>query len=125
MRIAVIIVRVLMGLIFLFSSVVVLFHLVPTPELTGKVKLFNDGLAASGYFMTFLKSLELICSIALITGFFTRLATIVIFPITINIFIFHAFLAPEALLIAAFMLLGNLFLIYNYRKSYEPLLQIK
>ena len=125
MRIAVIIVRVLLGLIFLFSSIVVLFNLIPTPELTGKVKLFNDGLAASGYFMTFLKSIELICSLALITGFFVRLATIVIFPITVNIFLFHAFLAPDGLAIAVFMLLGNLFLIYHYRKAYEPMLLAK
>lgn len=122
MRIAVIIVRVLMGIIFLFSAVVVLFNLVPTPQLTGKVKTFNEGIAAAGYFMPFLKSIELICSIALITGIYARLATIVIFPITIHIFLFHAYLAPEGLIIAALLLLGNLFLIYSYRESYKPLL---
>lgn len=125
MRIAVIIVRVLMGLMFVFSAVVVLFNLVPTPPLTGKVKLFNEGLAATGYFMTFLKGLELICGLVLISGFFGPLVTIVIFPITVHIFLFHAFLAPENMAIAVFMLVGNLFLAYHYRKAYAPLFVAK
>ena len=125
MRIAVIIVRVLMGLMFLFASVVVLFNLMPKPEMSGNVKLFNDGLAATGYFITFLKVIELISSLALISGFYVRLITVVIFPITANIFMYHLFLAPEGLLISIFMLLGNLFLAYYYRESYAPLLQPK
>jgi len=125
MRIAVIIVRVLMGLIFVFSAVVVLFNLIPTPPLTGNMKTFNDGLLASGYFMTFLKSVELIAGLALITGFFVPLATVVIFPITINIFLVHLFLAPEGIIMAVFMLGGNLFLAYYYRKNYTSILVMK
>ena len=49
MKIAIIIVRTLMGLLFLFASIVVLFKLVPQPELTGNVKVFMDGVNASGY----------------------------------------------------------------------------
>lgn len=125
MKIAVIIVRVLMGLMFVFSAVVVLFKLMPTPELTGNMKTFNEGLAASGYFMPFLKSVELISGIALVLGFFVPLATVVIFPITINIFLVHLFLAPEGLPIAIFMLCGNLFLAYYYRKNYTSMLVVK
>lgn len=125
MKIAVIIVRVLMGLMFVFSAIVVLFKLMPTPELTGNMKTFNEGLAASGYFMPFLKSVELIAGIALVLGFFVPLATVVIFPITINIFLVHLFLAPEGLPVAIFMLGGNLFLAYYYRKNYTSMLVVK
>ena len=125
MRIAVIIVRILMGLIFVFSAIVVLFKLVPTPPLTGNVKTFNDGLAATGYFMTFLKGLELVCGLVLISGFFTPLVTVVIFPITVHIFLFHAFMAPEGIAVPIFMLGGNLFLAYYYRKTYAPLFVAK
>ncbi len=122
MRIAVIIIRMLMGLIFLASAVVVLFNLVPQPELEGNVKLFNEGMEASGYLMPFIKVTELVCAIALISGFFVPLATVVIFPVVVNILLFHSFLAPEGLPVAIFLLLGNLFLAYYYRKNYEPLL---
>ncbi len=125
MKIAKIIVRVLMGLLFLFSSVVVLFKLVPEPELSGNVKLFNEGMAASVYLMPLLKSIELLCAIALLSGRFVPLATVVIFPITVNILLFHSFLAPEGLPVAIFLFLGNLFLAYTSRKNYQTLVVAK
>lgn len=125
MKIAVIIVRILLGLLLLFSSVVVLFKLAPQPEVQGAVKTFNEGLTASIYLMPLIKVTELICAIAFLTGFFVPLATVVLFPITVNIVLFHAFLAPEGLPIAIFVLLANLFLAYAYRKHYEPLLMVK
>jgi uncharacterized membrane protein YphA (DoxX/SURF4 family) len=125
MKIAATIIRVLMGLLFIFSAVVVLFKLVPTPPMEGKVKLFNEGIEASGYFMPFLKVIELVAGLALVIGRFVPLATIVIFPITINILLFHMFLAPEGLPVAIFLVLGNLFLAYYYRQNYQSLLVAK
>jgi len=61
MKITMIITRVLMGLMFLFASIVVLFNLVPHPELTGKVKIFMEGISATGYLLTTVKIFEL-CS---------------------------------------------------------------
>ena len=122
MKIAVIIIRILMGLIFVASAIVVLFKLVPVPPLEGDVKTFNEGIAAAGYFMPVLKSIELMCGLALIAGRFVPLATIVLFPIVVNIFLFHAFMAPEGLPVAIFLLAGNLFLAYSNRKKYAPIL---
>lgn len=121
MKIAVVIVRVLMGLLFLFSTVVFFFKLYPKPELLGALKLFNDGIEASGYLMPTVKIVELICAILLIVGRFVPLATVVIFPITFNILLYHLFLFPAGIPVALFLFLGNLFLAYTYRKSYEPL----
>jgi uncharacterized membrane protein YphA (DoxX/SURF4 family) len=121
MKIAVIIVRVLMGLMFAFASIVVLFKLVPQPEQTGNVKIFMDGMAASVYMMTTIKVIELICAVAFLTGKFVPLATVVIFPITVNILLFHVFVEPEGLLVAILLMIGNLFLAWYYRNKYKPL----
>lgn len=121
MKIAVIIVRVLMGLMFAFASIVVLFELVPQPEQTGNVKIFMDGMAASVYMMTTIKVIELICAVAFLTGKFVPLATVVIFPITVNILLFHVFVEPEELLVAILLMIGNLFLAWHYRNKYKPL----
>ena len=126
MKIAVIIVRILMGLMYVFASIVVLFKLVPQPPPpTEALKLFNEGIAASVYLMTLIKITELICGIAFLVGRFVPLATVVIFPITLNILLVHAFLAPEGLPVAILLMLGNLFLAYYYRKNYEGLLAAK
>ena len=122
MKTAVIIIRILTGLLLLFSSIVVLFGLMPQPEMQGDVKLFNDGIAASGYLMPLLKVTELLCAIALLTNRLVTLATVALFPITLNILLFHTFLAPEGLPIALFLFLSNLFLAYTYRKNLFPLL---
>ena len=123
--IAVIIVRNLMGLMFLFASIVVLFKLMPQPEPKGTAKLFMEGITATGYFMPLLKVTELLCGIAFVTGRFVPLATVVIFPIILNILLFHIFVAPEGLPLAILLFLGNLFLAYACRKHYVALLAPK
>ncbi|MCE7040241.1 DoxX family membrane protein [Dyadobacter sp. CY312] len=125
MKIAVIIIRSLLGFIFLASAVVVLFNLVQAPPLTGNVKIFNEGLMATGYFIPMLKVIELICGIALLSGFFVPLALVVLFPISVHIFAYHAVLAPEGLVISIVILAANLFLAWHYRKSYEPLFRAR
>lgn len=125
MKIAVIIVRVLLGLLFLFGSVVYFLKLFPQPELKGDMKVFNEGLAASGYIMNVVKAIELLCGLAFVSGFFVPLATVVIFPISVNILLVHIFLAPENLPVALFVMAANLFLAYNYRQKYQPMLQAK
>lgn len=125
MKIAVIIIRVLMGLLFVFSSLSYFFNLVPQPELTGTMKVFSDGLNASGYLVPLVKVIELLCGIGFIIGRFVPLATIVIFPIAVNILCVHLFLAPEGLPIAAFVFLGTLFLAYVHRDKYKTLAAVR
>ena len=126
MRIATIIVRILLGLMFLFASITYFFFM-PTPPAMpdGPMKTFNEGLTASGYMMNLVKSLELICGLAFVTGFFVPLANLVILPVSVNIFLVHAFLGPEQLPIAAGVLLANLFLIYAYRSHYTGVFAVK
>jgi len=124
MKIAVIIVRVLMGLMFAFASIVVLFKLVPQPEQTGDVKIFMDGVTASVYMMTTIKVIELICAVAFLSGRFVPLAAVVIFPITLNILLFHLFLGPEGLPVAILLMIGNLFLAWHYKDKYKALFKV-
>lgn len=121
MRIAVIIVRVLMGAMFLFASITFFLHLFPEPKLEGDVKKYMDGIT-SVHMMPIVKVIELICGIAFIAGRYVALAAAMIFPIIINILLFHAYLGPSDILIPILLLLGNLFLFYAYRKNYRGLL---
>jgi putative oxidoreductase len=125
MKIAVIIVRVLMGLLFLFASISVLLNLIPQPDLTGNTKIFMDGVNASKYLMPLIKITELVCGIAFVTGFFVPLATVVIAPITINILLFHIFVDQAGLPVAVFLVFANLFLAYANWEKFEPMLAAK
>ena len=125
MKITVIIVRVLMGLLFFFASIVVLFKLVPQPEQTGNIKVFMDGVNASGYLMPLIKITELLCGIAFVAGRFVPLATVVIAPIVVNIFFFHVFVDTSGLPVAVFLVFANIFLAYAYWDKFKPLLEAK
>ena len=123
MKIATIIVRTLIGLLLLFASVSYFLNLFPEPPLTGNMKTFNEGLKASGYLVTLVKIVEFICGLSFITGKFNRLTYILLMPVSVNIICTHIFLAPEGIPVAAFLFLGNIFLLYTKWDIYRPLIR--
>ena len=125
MKIAVIVVRSLMGALFLFGSITFLFKLITPPEQVGAMKVFNDGLTASIYMMPTVKIIELICGIMFLSGRFVPLATILISPNIVNIFFVHVFLSTEGLPVAIFLVFANSFIAYNHRESYRALFVAK
>ena len=125
MKIAVVIVRVLLGLLLLFASIAVLFNLIPQPPLEGRAETFMNGVNASGYLLTLIKVTELFCGLAFVSGYFVPLATVVIAPITLNILLYHIFVLPEGLPVAIFMVLANIFLAYANWDKFKPVLAAK
>ena len=123
MKIAAVIVRTLMGLLFLFASIAYFFKLVNPPPPTGAMKTFNDGLEAAVYLMPTVKVIELICGLLFVIGRFVPLALVLIAPIIVNIVLVHAFLGPEGLPLAGFLVVAEIFLLYYYRDRYRPLLK--
>lgn len=124
MKIAMILVRSLMGLLFVFASVTYLFKLITPPPPTGAMKVFNDGLEASRYLMPTVKVIELVCGLAFLSGRFVPLASVLIAPIIVNIFLISVFLiGPQGLPLAVFVVLANAFIAYYHRDRYRPLLK--
>lgn len=111
MRYAQIIARVLLGLVFFGSGLAGLLNLIPPPaDLPEKLQAFMAGLMATTYFFPLLKGTETICGLLLMTGAFVPLALVILAPITLNIVLTHAFLAPDGLILALVMLVLHLFL---------------
>jgi uncharacterized membrane protein YphA (DoxX/SURF4 family) len=125
MKIAMIIVRTLMAILFLFGSITYFFNLITPPPMEGAIKTFNEGLAASGYFFTLLKVTELVCGLLLLVGRFVPLALVILSPIIVNIFFVHTVLDRSGLPIAIFLVAANIFLAYCYRDAFKPLLTSK
>jgi len=122
MKIAVIIVRVLLAAMYLFASVSYFLNLMPkAPEMTAAQTSFMTGVMASVYLFPLIKITELVGGILLLIGRTAPLAALVIFPVTLNIFLYHAFLGPKDLPMVGVMLIFNLFLFYAYRAKYLPI----
>lgn len=121
MKIAIIVIRTLIGLLFLVSSIGFFLKLMPEPTTNGDFKAFQIGLIASNYLIPLAKSVELLCGISFVSGRFVTLANILILPVTVNIVFINFFLSPSGIPLALFVFLGNLFLIYSHWDNYKGL----
>lgn len=121
MKIAVVITRVVFGLLYLVSGLAYFFKLMPQAPLPENAQIFITGLFASGYIMPVIKVLEVVCGIALLANRFVAAALVIIFPITLNVFLFHLFLAPEGVAIPLVLLAANLFLAFTRRDNYQAI----
>jgi putative oxidoreductase len=121
MKITTTVIRILIGLLLLFTSIGFFLKLMPEPASTGEFKAFQVGLVASTYLMPLAKSIELLCGLSFVSGRYVTLANILILPITVNIVFINFFLTPEGIPIALFMFFGNLFLIYRHWNNYKSI----
>lgn len=123
MKIAVIIVRVLLAAMYLFASVSYFIKYMPEqPKMTTEQMTFMSGVMAAVYLMPLIKITELVGGILLLFGRTAPLGALIIFPVTLNIFLYHAYLGPKDLPMVGVMLIFNLFLFYAYRQKYLPII---
>ena len=116
----------LLGLLFVMSSVVVLFHLVPMPpppEGT-PAAMFMGAFIPTGY-MTFVKVLELTGGILVAIPRTRNFGLLILGPILVNILAFHIFIMKWATLFDPMLIvivLLALYLLWVGRKSFAGLL---
>ena len=123
--ISVVTARIVLGLIYFVFGLNFFLHFLPTPPSAGGVAdAFVGGLFQSGYFFPMLKSIEVVLGAFLLIGLFVPLALVVLMPISLNILLFHAFLAGNATMGIVIVLL-NLYLAWAYRDYYKPLFNRK
>lgn len=112
-----IIVRVLLGALFLFGGVA--FFFTEPPPLTGDMATFFAGMMASKYLLYLVKGTEIVCGLFLVTGLFVPLALVVLAPIVLNIFLVHAFLEPSGLPMAIGIGIAMIYLSF-FSPDYSP-----
>lgn len=86
--------RYLLGLIFFVFGLNGFLQFLPQPPLPESAMAFMGGLASTGYFFPVLKATEVIAGVLLLSGFAAPLALVILAPISIQIFLFHAILTP-------------------------------
>jgi uncharacterized membrane protein YphA (DoxX/SURF4 family) len=120
MKIATIISRILLGFIYLVFGLDYFLHFIPyEPHHTGKVAAFKAGLIGVGYFYPMIKSIQIVGGISLLIDQFAPFFAVVVFPISVNVFLYHTILVPSGWLMGVLLIGPNLFLGYAYRKFYH------
>jgi len=120
MKKATIISRILLGFIYLVFGLDYFLHFIPyEPHHTGKVAAFKAGLIGVGYFYPMIKSIQIVGGISLLIDQFAPFFAVVVFPISVNVFLYHTILVPSGWLMGVLLIGPNLFLGYAYRKYYH------
>ena len=112
--------RVLLGFIYLVFGLDYFLHFIPyEPNHTGRVAAFKAGLKGVGYFYPMIKSIQIVGGISLLINQYAPFFAVVLFPISINVFLYHTILVPSGWFMGVLLIVPNLFLGYAYRKYYS------
>jgi putative oxidoreductase len=99
MRIASIIARYLLGLIFLVFGLNGFLHFIPMPPPKGLAGRFGEVIFVSHYWIVIF-GVQVLGGVLLLVNRFVPLALVLLGPVIVNILFFHALMAPEGLPLA-------------------------
>jgi putative oxidoreductase len=112
--------RILLGFIYLVFGLDYFLLFIPyQPNHTGRVAAFKAALMGVGYFYPMIKSIQIVGGISLLVNRYAPFFAVVLFPISLNVLLYHTILVPSGWLMGVFLIVPNLFLGYAYRKYYS------
>ena len=120
MRTTTIICRLLLGLIYLIFGLDYFFHFIPyQPNHTGIVAAFKTALKDVGYFYPMIKSIQIVGGLSLLINRYAAFSAVVVFPISVNVFLYHTILVPSGWLMGVLLIVPNIFLGFAWWKYYK------
>ena len=123
MKYVIVIVRVLLGLVFVVFGSNAFLKFMPMPELQGQAGAFITALIGSGY-MYVIAVLQVLGGLCLLLGArFVPLGLTLLGPIIVNIVLYHVFLDPSGMPTALVISALALFLLWVYRFKFPAIFQ--
>src|SRR5579863_4492577 len=123
MKIATVIARGLLGLIFVVFGSNMFLHFIPMPPPPeGPARDFMTALFVSHYLYV-IGALQVVGGLLLFTGRWTPLGLTLVGPVIVNIVSFHALMAPAGLPMASFVSALALFLLWRHRGNFAGLVK--
>ena len=124
MKYAIIIVRVLLGLMFVVFGSNGFFHFMgPMPQLQGDAGAFLGALVNSGYIYV-IAALQVVGGLCLLIGSrFVAPGLMLLGPVIVNIVLYHIFLDRSGLGMAICISVFALFLLWVYRYKFPAIFQ--
>ena len=123
MKIATIIARSLLGLIFVVFGSNMFLHFIPMPPpAEGPARDFMTALFVSHYLYV-VGALQVVGGLLLLGGRWVPLGLTLLGPVIVNILCFHVLMAPAGLPMAVVVSLLALFLIWRYREHFAGLVK--
>ena len=124
MKYAIIIARILLGLVFAVFGSNAFLHFIPMPPMEGPAGAFIGALISSGYIYV-IAALQVVGGLLLLIGTrFVPLGLTLLGPVIVNIMLYHIFLDTSGLLMACVISILALFLLWVYRDKFPAIFQL-
>jgi putative oxidoreductase len=117
MKIAVLIARILLGLIFVFFGLNGFLNFLHAPMPPGQAGQYLAVLGGS-FYMQFVSLVELVGGVLLLSGQFIPLALVLLGPVLVNILLFHISFQPAGLPPGILSTLLWFIIFFGYRRSF-------
>jgi hypothetical protein len=117
--------RIFLGGIFAVMGLNGFLHFLPMPPPPARAAAFMGALFGSGYLLQLVMATELVAGVLLLARRFVPLALTLLAPVVVNILAFHVFLAPSGLGPALAVLAATVYLAWNDRAAFAPLLRAR
>ncbi len=117
----VIILRSLLGLVFLIFGLNFFLHFIPNPAEPPAAADFLGALFRTGYFLPLLGATQVVGGVLLLTGMMVPFALVLLAPVIVHILMFHLFLAPAGLPVAVVVVALEVILAWMHRDAFAPL----
>lgn len=124
MRVAGLIARYLLGLIFVVFGANGFLHFIPMPPPAGIAGQYMGALFVS-HVLVVIFLLELIGGLLLLVGRYVPLALVLLGPVVVNIVLFHAMMAPSGLPLATVVVILWLLTAWSVRSAFEGIFRQK
>lgn len=126
MKITVLISRLVLGFLYLVFGLDYFLHFIPYQPLhTGRTGALVAGLKGVGYIYPMMKVIQITAGLSLLLNLYAPFAAVVVFPISLNVLLFHTILVPSGWPMGVLLLGPNLLLGYGYRKYYRGMFTAK
>ena len=122
MKIAALIARILLGIIFVFFGLNGFLHFLNGPLPPGLAGQFIGALMQSHYVL-FVSAFQVISGVLLLINRYVPLAVAILAPILVNILVFHITMAPAGLPLAIFVAILCAVIFVDVRSAFSPLFQ--
>jgi len=123
MKFLTVIVRILLGLMFVVFGSNIFLHFIPMPPQKPSLATdFGKALMESHY-MYVVGFLQVAGGLLLLIGRYVPLGLTLLGPVIVNILLFHIFLDPSGLPMAIIVAVLALFLVWRYRTNFAGLLK--
>jgi len=117
--------RLFLGIILIIFGLNKFINFMSMPPLTDAAGQFMGGLAVSGYMFPLIALVEIFVGLSLLFNKYSSLMLVILMPVSLNIVLFHLFLAPEGTVPGLVILILNIYLLLINKEKFSAILSSK